>query len=124
MKGYRPLGMFIKQTEELRKLICEHPDYPIVVMVNAEVVFDDMYAWWYAPDLSFEIGKMLDCDQEVNDERVYADRDDFREAVQYMLECDESHDDDTDEEFDKAIEEVMNEYEPYWVDVIIIRARA
>lgn len=122
MRAYRPLGEFVKQTEELRKLICEHPDYPIIVMVNCDVVCDDMYAWWYAPDLRFEIGEILDCDQEVNDERVYTDRDDFREDIQYALECDESHDNDTDEEFDEAVKKIMDEYEPYWKDVIMIRA--
>lgn len=40
---YKPLNMFTKQTEELKVLIQEHPDYPIVVLVGSEVVADDDY---------------------------------------------------------------------------------
>ena len=76
---YQPLNMFTKQTDELKKLIAEHPDYPIVVLCNYEVCGDDSYLWWYAPDLHFSIGEILDCEQAINDEKVYTDRDDFEE---------------------------------------------
>ena len=62
---YKPLNMFTKQTDELKKLIAEYPDYPIIVMVANEVVADDYYGWWYAPRLRFSIGEILDCEQEV-----------------------------------------------------------
>ena len=42
---YKPLNMFIKQTDELKKLIVEHPDYPIVVLCSSDVVADDVYNW-------------------------------------------------------------------------------
>ena len=29
---YKPLNMFLKQTDDLKKLIAEYPDYPIVVL--------------------------------------------------------------------------------------------
>ncbi len=53
--GYKPLNMFTEQTDELKKLIAEHPDYPIVVMVANEVVADDLDGWWVARRLSFSI---------------------------------------------------------------------
>ena len=31
---YKPLNMFLKQTDELKKLIAEYPDYPIVVLLR------------------------------------------------------------------------------------------
>ena len=31
---YKPLSQFAKQTDELKKLIAEHPDYPIVVLAD------------------------------------------------------------------------------------------
>ena len=121
-KKYRPLGMFTAQTDELKKLIAEHPDLPIVVIVNAEVVADDDYNWWYAPDVSFSLGELLDCDQDVNDMKVYTDRDDFEEDLQNTL-CDlEEFENATDEEFDKAVKEQLADYEPYWKQVIQIRA--
>ena len=119
---YRPLNMFMKQTDELKKLIAEHPDYPIVVMVANEVVADDFYGWWYAPSLSFSIGEILDCEQEVNDEKVYTDRDDFEEDLADILGDSGDYDETTDEEFDKIVQEELKKYEPYWKKVIQIRA--
>ena len=121
-KKYRPLNMFTAQTDELKKLIAEHPDYLIVVMVANEVVADDFYGWWYAPSLSFSIGEILDCEQEVNDEKVYIDRDDFEEDLADILGDSGDYDETTDEEFDKIVQEELKKYEPYWKKVIQIRA--
>lgn len=119
---YRPLNMFMKQTDELKKLIAEHPDYPIIVMVANEVVADDFYGWWYAPSLSFSIGEILDCEQGVDDEKVYIDRDDFEEDLADILGDSGDYDETTDEEFDKIVQEELKKYEPYWKKVIQIRA--
>lgn len=119
---YRPLDMLTKQTDELKKLIAEYPDYPIVVMVANEVVADDFYDWWYAPSLSFSIGEILDCEQEVKDEKVYTDRDDFEEDLADILGDSGDYDETTDEEFDKVVQEELKKYEPYWKNVIQIRA--
>ena len=119
---YKPLNMFSAQTDELKKLIAEHPDYPIVVIVANEVVADDFYGWWYAPSLSFSIGEILDCEQEVNDEKVYTDRDDFEEDLADILGDSGDYDETTDEEFDKIVQEELKKYEPYWKRVIQIRA--
>ena len=119
---YRPLNMFYKQTDELKKLIIEHPDYPIVVIVANEVVGWEDYGWWYAPCISFSIGEILDCEQDINDEKTYTDRDDFEEDVQYCVECDDAFENATDEEFDAEVERIIAEFEPYWKNVIQIRA--
>lgn len=120
---YKPLNMFYEQTNKLKELIAKYSDYPIVVLVANEVVSDDEYCWWYAPCLSFSIGEILDCDQDVNDERTYTDREDFREDVQYYcVECNEDFDNATDEEFDAEVDRIVAEYEPYWRNVIQIRA--
>ena len=87
--SYRPLNMFTKQTDELKQLISEHPDYPIVVLCSYDVCGDDDSCWWYAPEIWFSIGEILDCEQDINDEKVYTDKDDFEEDVRFMLECDD-----------------------------------
>lgn len=127
MSEYRPLNMFYKQTDELKKLIEEHPDYPIIVLVDPEVVADDGYSYWYAPSLSFSVGEILDCDQDINDERTFIDRDDFREEVSYrVFECDDEFDikysNIPDEEFEKLVDEFVAKYDEYWKPVIIINA--
>ena len=120
---YKPLNMFTKQTDELKKLIDEHPDYPIVVLCNYEVCADDCeYYWWYAPNLSFSIGEILDCEQDINDERVYTDRDEFEEDLADRLYDSGDYDETTDEEFDAIVKTELAKYEPYWKNVIQIQA--
>ena len=116
---YRPLNMFTKQTDELKQLISEHPDCPIVVLCNYEVCADDSYNWWYAPEIRFSIGEILDCEQDINDEKVYVDRDEFEEDLADILG---DSDETTDEEFDAIVKAELAKYEPYWKKVIQIRA--
>ena len=120
--SYRPLNMFTKQTDELKELITKYPDYPIVVMVANEVVADDYYGWWYAPCLSFNIGEILDCEQDINDEKIYVDRDDFEEDVRDILADDEELENVSDEIFDRIVENELKKYAPYWKKVIQIKA--
>ena len=110
---YRPLDMFIKQTDELKELITKYPDYPIVVIVGSEVVSDDYYGWWYAPCLSFDIGEILDCEQDIDEEKTYIDRDEFEEDIISKFEWDEVYDKLSDEEFNNVVANKLNEYEPY-----------
>ena len=119
---YRPLNMFIKQTDELKELITKYPDYPIVVMVGSEVVADDGYGWWYAPCLSFGIGEILDCEQDIDEEKTYIDRDEFEEDMYNKYEDDEEYEKLDNYEFDEMIENRLKEYEPYWKKVIQIMA--
>ena len=119
---YRPLDMFVKQTDELKELITKYPDYPIVVIVGSEVVADDGYGWWYAPCISFGIGEILDCEQDIDEEKTYIDRDEFEEDLMDKLCWDDEYDHLNDEEFDKIVKEELTKYEPYWKKVIQIRA--
>ena len=119
---YKPLNMFLKQTDELKELIIKYPDYPIVVIVDSEVVADYDYGWWYAPEIKFDIGEILDCEQDIDDEKTYIDRDELEEDLRDKLSWDEIYDKLSDEEFDKVIEKELNKYEPYWRKIIKIYA--
>lgn len=121
LKQFKPLNMFTKQTDELKELIAKYPDYPIVVLVDSEVVADD-YGWWYAPEIKFGIGEILDCEQDINDEKVYVDRDEFEEDLIDILSDNEDYAEITDEEFDTVVKTELLKYEPYWKKVIQIRA--
>lgn len=122
LKQFKPLNMFTKQTDELKELIAKYPNYPIVVMVSSDVVCDDYYGWWYAPDLSFSIGEILDCAQDIDYEKTYTDRDELKEDIIEKLSCDDENDGLSDDEFNQLVEEFYQEYEPYWKKVIQIRA--
>ena len=119
---YKPLDMFLKQTDELKELIAKYPDYPIVVIVDSEVVADYDYGWWYAPEIRFGIGEILDCEQDVDDEKTYIDRDELEEDIEEILSCDNRYENLSDEDFNKIVEKELNKYEPYWKKVIQIRA--
>lgn len=119
---FKPLNMFIKQTDELKALIAEHPDYPIVVICSSEVCADDGYRWWYAPCLSFGIGEILDCEPDILNEKIYVDRDDFEEDLQDRLADDERYENLSNAEFDNIVKAELAKYEPYWKKVIVIKA--
>ena len=95
---------------ELKELIAKYPDYPIVVIVDSEVVADYDYGWWYAPEIRFGIGEILDCEQDVDDEKTYIDRDELEEDLRDKLSWDEIYDKLSDEEFDKVVEEKLNKF--------------
>lgn len=119
---YKPLNMFYEQTDELKKLIAENPDYPIVVICDSEVVADDGYAWWYAPKISFTLGEILDCAQDIDEEKVFIDRDEFKESLEDKLSWQEEYDKLSEEEFNKVVSKKLAEFDPYWKSVIQIRA--
>lgn len=119
---FKPLDMFIKQTDELKALIAEHPDYPIVVMCSDAVCADNDFSWWYAPCLSFCIGEILDCEQDINAGIIYVDRDEFEEDLQDRFADDERYENLSDAEFDNIVKAELAKYEPYWKKVIVIRA--
>ena len=120
-----------KQSDKLRKLILENPDLSIMVEVETELCLDDTYTSWIAPSINFRIGEVLDCDQHINDERIYFDRQEFEDDLYDWLENDYyaegetpdgDRDEPTEEEVDRKAKEVLAEYEPYWKKAIIIHA--
>lgn len=110
-----------KSSNELKRLIAENPDLPIMVLCDNDLCCD-YYSSTIAPSISFYLGEFLDCDQEVNEERVYFDRDEFLEELSYKLEDLPEFEDLTQEEFDKAVEAEFDKYSSYWQKAIIINA--
>ena len=108
-----------QKTDELKKLIAEHPDYPIVVLAGEEANGGDCY-WMFCSDISFRLGEILNVEPPYNEEIICCDRDDFYENMQEWLEDDDEFKDLSDEEFDKKLQEEIAKYEPYWEKVIEI----
>lgn len=118
----RPLYGVVKKTDELKKLILENPDLPLVVLCDTDVCCGEDYASYFAPGVDFSIGEILDCDQEVNDERIFTDRDEFEEEVFNMLDCSGDYDNSSKEQLEARVKEILAEYEPYWKKCIVICA--
>ena len=108
-----------RKTDELKKLIEEHPDYEIVVLAGEEANGGD-YAWMFCTDISFGINEILDCDFYDYNDCVFTDRDRLEEKIEddlYDEYCDKPQ-----EEYEAAIKAEVAKYEPYWKNVIAIYA--
>ena len=113
----------VKDSTELRKMIAENPDLPIVVMASRDAVCDEWH-WTYCSAVHCEVGEILDCECPWKEAMVYSDHIEFEEDLTEYL-SDENEDIDhrlTDDEFEKLLEHHKEKYAPYWHKAIIIRA--
>lgn len=108
-----------KQTDELRKLILENPDLPIVVLTHWEVCADDN-GYWYGHSISFEINRLIKVVENSGDIVFFSDEEDFYDYVSYAIEYDYDYEKMTDAEWQKTVEEKCKEYEPLWTKCIVI----
>lgn len=110
----RPTEMLFA-TNELRKLIIENPDVPLLVFAGEDC---NRGEWCYesCTNCSVKLGEFLDCMQEIDPEICFDDRDEFQEA----LEDHYSDFDGSDNEFEQFIENKMLEYDSYWKKCIIL----
>lgn len=108
-----------QKTDELRKLILENPDLPIVILANEDSSSAD-YGWMFCSSISFYIEEILDCDYYDYGDTVFTDRDRLEEFIGDNL-YDEYHDKPEDE-YVAAINRELARLEPYWKKVIAIYA--
>ena len=106
-------------SDDLKKLILENPDLPIVVLANEESSCD-YFGWTYCSSVSFEIVEILDCDYYGYNDTVFTDRDELEEKISDDLYTDYS--DKSEEEYDEAVRREVERFEPYWKRVIAIYA--
>lgn len=118
MSKFAELGI-TKQSDELKKLILENPDLPIVVLVSDDATSGN-YCWTYCSSIHSRIEEILDCDYYRHDDTVFTDRDDLKEQIEDNLY--DEYCDKTEEEYTEAINKKMEELEPYWKKVIAIFA--
>ena len=108
-----------KNSEELKKLILENPDLPIVVLAGEEAN-DGYWGWMYCSSITFSIGEILDCDFYDVDDSVFVDRDRLEEKI--ADDVYDEHEYASDEECEEIIKRRLAELEPYWKKVIAIYA--
>lgn len=108
-----------KKSDELKKLILENPDLPIVVLAGEEANGGD-YSWMFCSSVSFSIDEILDCDFYDYNDAVFCDRDRLEEYVADMLYGEYYK--KSEEEYDQAIKDKLAELEPYWTKIIAIYA--
>ena len=106
-----------KSTEELKNLIKQYPDYPIVVMAEDEANNGD-YPWMVCNSIRFSVGEILDCEFLEYNDFIFTDRDRVRE----VLEDHFTEEDLTGLALQEAVENMIESLEPYWKNVIFIWA--
>lgn len=106
---------FVCDASELRNLILENPDLPLVIFSGSDV-YNDGYICMVCTYVSASIGEVLDCEQEANGLRVYHSRTDFEDDIRRFLGDEFAGD---DKEFDEFVAKKLSEYEPYWKKAII-----
>lgn len=102
----------LHSTDELRQLILDHPDLPLLISAGEEA------AGFLCTSISVRVGEFLDCDQNIDEEITFTDREYFEEEVRDKYE----DFDGTEEEWEAFIERKLAEYEPYWKRCIILHA--
>lgn len=113
-------GELVHDSTELRRMIAEKPDLPIVVLAGEEAVCGE-WAWTYCTSVKAEIIRMLDIRTPYgNDERVFDDEDDFEEAITEYWEFTEP--DYSGMTLEEKVKSELEKYKPYWRDVIAIYA--
>ena len=109
----------IHSSDELKKLILENPDLPIVVLAGEEAASYDFY-WTYCSSVSCHIDEILDYDYYDYNDTVFTDRERLEEKISDDLW--EEYHDKSEEEYDAAVKREIEKYEPYWKKVIAIYA--
>lgn len=106
------LPVSLEDTTELRKLIIENPDLPLLFFVGDDAYIDDGYQYSMAYAANASIQKLT----LHND--VWMDKDDYAEKLGNDLAFEEEYKDMTDEEYDKMIDQKISETE--FVKAIVI----
>ena len=75
----RPTGL-LKSGAGLRQMLLDYPDLPLLVFAGEDANSGDYY-YMSCCSVNANIGEFLDCEQTINDERIYEYRDDFRDDV-------------------------------------------
>ena len=107
--------MLLHSGDELRKVLLEHPDLPLLVFAGDEANCGD-YGYMSCTSISVEVGEFLDCQQRINDERCFTDREEFADEARDNY-CDF---DGSEQEFEQFIEKLILSYDPYWKPCIIV----
>lgn len=113
----------IAQSDKLRQLILEHPDYMIAVVAGEEANTGD-YSYAFCSKLDVRVGRFLNVKTPYDRKSgiVFSDEDDFEERIQEVLEDDPKCKGMTDKEFFDLVKAEAAKYADGWKDVIFIYA--
>ena len=105
--------------DDLKKLIAENPDLPIVFEANDEANFGD-YEVTICTSVHARIGEILDCQQDIDDSCIFTDRDGFEDCVLEYVYDTSPYDDRPDDWYIQEAKKIMKRYDPYWKKCILV----
>lgn len=114
MSGYKETGL-LNATDELRKLILENPELPLLVLAGQRSNTGS-YAYMSCSIVKAEIGKFLDCANVFNRKQCFTDRNELEVTILYYSDFKGTY-----KEFLDYVKSEMERYEPYWKPCIIVR---
>ena len=106
------LPVSLEDTTELRKLIIENPDLPLLFFCGEEAYYDYGYPYSMASASNAEIQDLTLYNN------VWMDKDDYAEKLRDDLAFEEEYISMSDEEYDTMIDQKVNETE--FVKAIVI----
>ena len=79
----RPTGT-VNSATELRQLIIDNPDLPLVVFAGEDANCNGDFMYNSCSYVSAYVGEFLDCQQTINDEKCYCERDDLKKILRIL----------------------------------------
>lgn len=119
-KTKAPLEIFTG--DNIRQMLLENSDLPIAFLAEVES-FSGEYVTEFASSAQAEIGELLDCYQEIDECRVFTDRQEFQEQLEEKIWFDAPTDLSKEEEakwVENELKEQLAEYDKYWKKCILI----
>ncbi|WP_215508399.1 hypothetical protein [Peptoniphilus sp. EMRHCC_23] len=110
---------FLNECKELKRLIAEYPDLPLMFFAD-DTGNDGTFDYMSCSMIRAHKGKILDCQNEVDNEIVFDDKRYFEEELREML-CEKyAYSNFTDDEFEEIFEEEKSKYDDKWKDCIVV----
>lgn len=109
----------LHSADELKRLILEHQELPILVLAGDNANIGD-YGFMSCSRVRAQEGEFLDCKQKIDACKCYTDRDDFEDDVANILAGEEQYRDLSDDEFNAVVQQTVNEYDAFWKPCIVL----
>lgn len=113
---------FLNECQELKRLIAENPDLPLMFFAG-DTGNDGTFDYMSCNTIRAHKGRVLDCENEVNDEIVFDDEGYFEEELYEMLCGIDEYRNLSEEEFDEVFKKEKSKYDDKWKDCIVVYVR-
>lgn len=108
----------MNEREKLAKLIQENSTLPLVFMVSNDEILDD-YGWTLHENFSCKVETVYLVAKSCGSGEVYFGKDEALEKAREILADDEKHENLTDEEFEKCVENYIEEKIRHYEAIVI-----